>query len=51
MIAGIILPDEGTLQLSNQLDFSKWTKRNTYYLSNTERGMFYKLMVDKTLNI
>ncbi|EAG8867485.1 ATP-binding cassette domain-containing protein, partial [Listeria monocytogenes] len=43
MIAGIILPDEGTLQLSNQLDFSKWTKRNTYYLSNTERGMFYKL--------
>ncbi|MDT0049430.1 ABC transporter ATP-binding protein [Listeria cossartiae subsp. cayugensis] len=43
MIAGIILPDKGTLTLSNHTNFSKWTKRNTYYLSNAERGMFYKL--------
>ncbi|MBF2535854.1 ATP-binding cassette domain-containing protein [Listeria marthii] len=43
MIAGIILPDKGTLQISNYTNFSEWTKRNTYYLSNTERGMFYKL--------
>ncbi|EMY5048774.1 ABC transporter ATP-binding protein [Listeria monocytogenes] len=43
IIAGIILPDEGTLQISNHINFSKWTKRTTYYLSSAERGMFYKL--------
>ncbi|HDA9545064.1 TPA: ATP-binding cassette domain-containing protein, partial [Listeria innocua] len=34
IIAGIILPDEGTLQISNHTNFSKWTKKTTYYLSS-----------------
>ncbi|EGP8455333.1 ATP-binding cassette domain-containing protein, partial [Listeria monocytogenes] len=43
IIAGIILPDEGEIQFSDQVRFLKWVKRNAYYLSNAERGMFYKL--------
>ncbi|ECX6968742.1 ABC transporter ATP-binding protein [Listeria monocytogenes] len=43
IIAGIILPDEGEIQFSDQVGFLKWVKRNAYYLSNAERGMFYKL--------
>lgn len=43
LLCGLVLPDEGSIQLSSKEAYYTWAKENTYYLSAGDRSLIYRL--------